>query len=419
MEDVEIKVWVPHQNQLPVARSVKRYKFLRCGRRWGKTKMIVGILVESALEAEEDAEFFYIGPTYKQAKMIAWKMLVRTVKEKLPPELIHKINENELYVEIGNHARIHIKGQDNPDSLRGVALHGAALDEYKDFREGVFEEIIEPALLDFDGFCIVAGTPKGFNHMYRLEQTARSQPDIWDVFHFKTSDNPFMSPMRLARIKRTRTLEVWEQEYEAEYRKSEGLVYKDFDYDKHVYLGAPPDKAWRRTLAGVDFGFTNPMASNVLKQDRDGHWWIMPKHFYAREKTTPEFITWAKGAQAEEKIDEWYPDPAEPDRIKEMKDAGLNCVEANKAVAAGIARVRHLLRTGRLHVSAECRDLIFEFENYSYPKTRKGYNEKEEPVKKNDHALDEVRMVLYTADPADLDPEEGEEDFNLYGASYR
>lgn len=420
MEETSIRIWTPHANQLPIAKSKKKYRFLRCGRRFGKTRLLVGSLIEDGLESE-DGEHFYVGPTYKQAKMIAWKMLVRMVKDTVPPELIHKINENELFVEIGNHSRVHIKGQDNPDSLRGVALRSAALDEYKDFREGVFEEIIEPALLDYDGRCIVAGTPKGFNHMYRLEKEALKHPDLWDVFHYSTYDNPFMSRPRIERIKRSRSVEVFEQEYMAEYRKSEGLVYKDFDHARHVYVGPPPDKQWVEVCAGVDFGFSNPMASNILKRDRDNHWWVMPKHFYAREKNTADLIEWAKGAVAEEKVEKWYPDPAEPDRVKEMRDAGLHCVDVNKhkSVAAGIDRLRHLLRTGRFHVSAECKDLIYEFETYSYPKAHEGYNEKEDPIKKNDHALDEVRMVVYTCDPIDLEPEEGESEFNLYGSNYK
>lgn len=419
MSEHQIIIWEPHINQLPIARSKKKYKFLRCGRRFGKTKLIVGTLIENALEFSE-TDHFYIGPTYKQAKMIAWKMLMKIVSEKVPKALIHKVNESELFVEIGNHSRVHIKGQDNPDSLRGVALKSCALDEYKDFREGVFEEIIEPALLDLDGSCIIAGTPKGFNHMYRLEMRARTQPDIWDVFHYTTYDNPFMSKERVDRIKKTSEPSTFDQEYLAEYRKFEGLVYKDFEYSRHTFTDRSVlnDKVFVETIAGVDFGFTNPMASNILKRDKDNHWYVMPKHYYRRETLIRDFIEWAKGAVAEEKVERWYPDSADPGKIKEMTDAGLTVVDVNKSISAGINRIRELLRANRLHISIECKDLIREFESYAYPKVREGYNEQEDPIKQNDHALDALRYALYTTEPMAMTTNEEDSEFELYNASF-
>lgn len=420
-EKVKIQIWKPHINQLPIAKSKKQYKFLRCGRRFGKTQLLVGTLIENALEFPNTTHF-YVGPTYKQAKMIAWKMLMKMTQERVPAQLVHKINESELFVEVGNNSRVWIKGQDDPDSLRGVALKSAALDEYKDFREDTFKEIIEPSLLDLNGLLYIAGTPKGFNHMYRLELEARNDPETWDIFHFTTYDNPFMSHERIEKIKarhaKAGTMATFEQEYLGEYRKFEGLVYKEFDYDRHVFTGPIPDKEWIETIAGVDFGFTNPMASNIIKIDKDKHFWVSPKFYYRREKLTRDLIEWCKGAGVEENVIAYYPDPAEPDRIQEMKDAGLNCRESNKAVAHGINRVRQILRENRLHISSNCVDLISEFEGYSYPKNREGYNDTEEPQKKHDHALDALRMAIYTCDPQEVQNETSD-DFNLYGTNYR
>ena len=41
--------------------------------------------------------------------------------------------------------------------------------------------------------------------------------------------------------------------------------------------------------------------------------------------------------------------------------------------------------------------MINEFETYSYPETRPGHNEYEDPVKDNDHSLDALRYCLMMA----------------------
>ncbi len=406
---------------MPIASSRKRKKFLRCGRRFGKTEIFVGRGLENALEFPDSINF-YIAPTYKQGKLIAWELLLKKVRERVPKALVHTVNNSELFIEVGNHGRFYIKGADDPDSLRGVKLKSAFLDEYKDFKESVLDEIIEPALLDEQGELWVGGTPGGFNHMYRLELKARSLPEEWDVFHYTTYDNPFLSKKDIDLLKTTTSLEIFEQEYMAEYKRFLGLVYKEFDYQRHVFTGPTPTKEWVEVFAGVDFGFTNPMAANIIKRDRDNHFWVIPSSYYKTGQLTSDLIAWAKQMIAEEKVNKWYPDSAEPDRIKEMSDSpnGLNCLAVSKTEAAflaGIDRIRELLRTGRLHISAECKDLIYEFERYSYPKTREGYNEKEKPVDAYNHALDALRYAIYSNDA--VAPEEIRvDDFALYGTNY-
>ena len=50
------------------------------------------------------------------------------------------------------------------------------------------------------------------------------------------------------------------QEYLADFRKQEGLVYKEFKRDRHVIHTLPELDRFVEKIAGVDFGFTNPTA---------------------------------------------------------------------------------------------------------------------------------------------------------------
>ena len=56
-----------------VVDAPQRFKVAVCGRRWGKTTLAIREMCRVA--SQPNKEIFYIAPTYRQAKMIAWKKL--------------------------------------------------------------------------------------------------------------------------------------------------------------------------------------------------------------------------------------------------------------------------------------------------------------------------------------------------------
>ncbi len=243
----------------------------------------------------------------------------------------------------------------------------------------------------------------------------KKDPDNWASFHFTTYDNPYIDPSELEEAKKTMTEDQFAQEYLAEFRKMEGLVYKEFNRFKHLFDDLTPRKQIAEVIAGVDFGYTNPSAIIRIEHDVDNHYWVT-REWYKTGQTTAELIEVA-GTMS---VNNFYPDPAEPDRIEEMKRANLNCREVSKDIEAGVQAVRELFKQGRLHIHKDCVNLISELESYRYPdpKTVSMLTEKnkpEVPLKLNDHACDALRYPLYMQQPIVL---EGFEDFNIYGTSY-
>lgn len=412
-----VNLWDPHPAQKKIMASPARNKVICCGRQFGKTVFAVNTLLKRALV--DGGNYWYVAPTYKQAKQIAWSMLLEAVK-KLPKELVKKTNESELYVIIGNNAKIYIKGADEPDSLRGVALNGAILDEYAFMKPDVFEKVIEPMFLTTNGWAIFISTPNGFNHFYDLFIAAKSRTD-WDTFHFTSYDNPFASKDFLDEKKRERSAEAFAQEYMAEFRKKEGLVYKEFDHDTHVKT---PEQ-WKYlqmidTIAGIDFGFNNPSAIVVIKRDFDNRFWVVDEWKKSR-MTTTEVAEKAKNMASDWNINAFYPDPAAPAHIEDIRRLGVNVRESNKDIEKGIEKIASLLKNNRLFIDASCADLIEELDTYSYPdmESRRGVsnkNEAEKPIKENDHLLDALRYALFTSEPM---LQVVESNFTLYGGSYR
>lgn len=407
---------VLHQSQEKIASDEHRFRVVVCGRRFGKSTLDIEEIKGKALVSRErrinklpiskeekeqilemhkvddyQSRVDYFAPTFEDARDIIWSPLCR----ELAPVIIGKPNETRLEIVIrnldGGKSLIKLRSWENIENFRGKKSDFAIFDEvrkYKNFWPN-WEEVIRPTLSDYIGEALFNTTPNGFDHVYDLYQMENKDKDF-KSFHFTSYDNPFLSKSEIDKAKKEITENRFAQEYLADFRKTEGLVYQGFDRTKHTFTEMPPHLRIDDVLAGVDWGWTNPASSHKYKRDSQRHYWITDE-FYKRQKTTSEIIEWVKTYGA----NKVYPDPAEPDRCEEARNAGLNVQEVSKDIEAGIACVQDLFKQNRIHIHVSCVNLIWELETYSYPEKKPDKNEAELPVKENDHAVDEMRYVLY------------------------
>ena len=171
-------------------------------------------------DGKKDARYAYIAPYYNQAKSVAWDYLMRF------SEPIRKSqNISELWVELVNGARIRLFGADNADALRGLYFDGVVLDEYGDWRAGVYSTVIRPALSDRKGWAVFIGTPKGKNAFYDLWEGAETE-ESWMRLKVKASESGILDAEELADAKRSMTDDQYSQEYECSFEAAVvGAVY--------------------------------------------------------------------------------------------------------------------------------------------------------------------------------------------------
>lgn len=403
-------------SQSIVAKDTHRFRVLDAGRRFGKTILAAEEILGVALNVD-DAVIPYIAPTYKQARDIAWRHFVK----RFAPITVGKPNETRLEITVknakGGQSLIVLRGWESIESLRGQKFPFIVADEvamYREFWVG-WEEVLRPALTDYRGSALFISSPKGFNHFYDLHNyefdSKINANDEWKSFKFTTYDNPFIPRDEIEAARLSMTEDRFAQEYLGEFRKMEGLVYKEFDRTKHIFDDATPRRATAEVLAPVDFGYTNPAVILTIHHDTDNHYWVTDE-WYKTQKTNQEIIEVAKTLRA----NVYYPDPAEPDRIEEMRRAGLNVRDVSKDIPKGIDAVRELFKQGRLHIHERCHHLISELESYRYPEKSTNHNESEVPVKEDDHCVDALRYALYNNSPAAL--EDFNQDFSLYHSNY-
>jgi len=395
-----------HENQREIASDRHRFRVLCCGRRWGKTTLAVEEIKGQALS--KPSRIAYVAPTYQQARDIAWQMLVKEMKP-----IIRKLNESRLELEVltkdGDTSLIQLRGWEAIETLRGQKFDFIVIDEVASMRNFWmnWHEVIRPTLTDTRGQAMFISTPKGFNHFYDLYNVS---DEDYKSFHYTSYDNPHIPSDEIDKAKREITEDRFAQEYLADFRKATGLVYKEFNRERHVTTDEPSQV--KDTLAGIDWGYTNPASSHRYRIDADNHYWI-DSEYYKTNQTTDQIIEAVKLL----KPTKVYPDPAEPDRIEMARRAGLNVRDVSKDIEAGIDTVRELFKQNRIHIHPSCVNLISELETYHYPEKKADSNEKETPVKENDHAMDEMRYVLHNQTPIIEAPID--QYYARYGTYYR
>lgn len=288
------------------ARTKNRYRVVASGRRWGKTTLGVTELVIAA--AEQPGKYWYIAPTMKQARDIAWSALLAAV----PRSWLKRTNESRLEVELIQGAVIALKGADDPDSLRGRGLSGAVIDEYADIKAAVWDEILQPSLLDHGGWALFLGTPKGFDHFYDLFMQGQNPAfEEWGSWQFRTVDAPHIPKGDLEKIRhqyeQRGQLRLYKQEFEASFDSNAGYILGALWKPAHTVtledrtllasgyyeLGEvipwhvldepawlPPKSA--STWGSVDYGFGAPWSWHWHAGLTDGHTRTFHEH-YARE----------------------------------------------------------------------------------------------------------------------------------------
>lgn len=285
-----------HEKQKEVLEAIddgKRWVQLRCGRKFGKTKLLIGWLFEQALKTKLTC--VYIAPSKVQAKNITWddhiqKLLTHFKQAGLP----YKTNENELSVSLPviengkvtfkGGGKVQLFGVENGDSLRGLSnWGGCACDEYDDWEDDIWPLIIRPNLAPHMAPAIIAGTPKGFGNLYRNEQSG-----LFTCFHFTSYDNPTLDPQELMDLEieyKSMGMGYYRQEILAEYERPQGTVYEEWSTNN--FKPVPYDPFLPLHLS-IDFGVNDPTA--IIWIQPNGNEFRIVDYYEASDGNVDHFV---------------------------------------------------------------------------------------------------------------------------------
>lgn len=382
--------------QQQIANDNHRFRVVVAGRRFGKTHISVREICKAA--RYPDREVWYIAPTYRQAKTIAWKKLKNKVRDLRWAE---KINESELSITLKNGTTIALKGADNADSLRGVGLDFIVLDEFADIDPEAWYEVLRPTLSDKQGGALFIGTPKGIgNWAHEMYTMAEEFPEDWSSHSYTTIDGGNVPEEEVEAARRDLDERTFRQEYLATFETYSGRIFYNFDRKIHIKkyeYSQVPDVLY----IGMDFNI-DPMSAVVFARHKDQLHAVDEIRLFS--SNTQEIVDEIKARYGSRKI--WvYPDPASRQRktsaggftdLTILQNAGfvVKAPNSHNPIRDGINAVNSRLKNDRgevnLYFDPRCKNTIEAMERYTYkegssqPDKDSGY----------DHMADALRYAV-------------------------
>ena len=361
--------------QLTVANSLKRFRCLMSGRRFGKTTFAIREMARYASKPNQTV--WYVAPSYRMAKGIVWRKLKHRLQDL---RWIDKVNESELTIYLKNGSEIALKGAENADSLRGRAIDFLVMDEFADIDPEAFYEVLRPTLADTQGHALFTGTPKGIgNWSYDIYQMAKEDPDSWASWQYTTLDGGFVSAEEVAEARKLLDARTFQQEFEATFVTAGNRVWYAFDRVHNVreYTG----RASQQTIAiGMDFNI-DPMSAVIFAREGDHVWAIDEIEMYS--SNTQEMVQEIRTRYNKLAADRiWvYPDPACRQRktsaggftdLSILQNAGfvVKAPNSHNPVRDGVNAVNSMLCSAggdrRFFVDPRCKRLIECLERHNY-----------------------------------------------------
>jgi hypothetical protein len=180
----------------------KRWLTLVCHRRAGKTVAAVQRLIYCALTHKREGmdtaplRYGYCAPTLNQSKSITWQYFVDFCS-KIPNI---DINQAELRITFPNRAQIRLFSGENYERMRGLYFDGIVCDEDDDIPIAAYKYVILPCLLDYRGWFLSCGTPKGRGTLYHNVERAKNDPSRFCLV-LKANESGIISEDDLAEIR--------------------------------------------------------------------------------------------------------------------------------------------------------------------------------------------------------------------------
>jgi hypothetical protein len=323
-----------HSGHLEVICDPARFKVLACGRRWGKT--LLTSLMALAVLMQMNRRVWIVAPDYSLCEKVfreLYSILVvqlKLIRPGKPGGGRARNQKGDYYLETPWGSVLEAKSMENPDSLAGDANDLVIIDEaaLSASLGDIWDQMIQPTLMDKQGSAVFISTPRGKNSFYKLflyGQTGKSQRDgktaitfneeagvtndmtEWSSFQKSSYDNPLLSSdpekskqeidAAYRRAALSGKLLKFKQEYLADFEAVSDTCFPGFAVNvtdsnpyPHVidYMYHPDEGP---VYAACDHNFAKPASTIFAQVNKYGDVVIFDERF------TPHTSSYAQGQQ--------------------------------------------------------------------------------------------------------------------------
>lgn len=155
-------------------------------RRGGKDRTMLAQVSKMALRRV--GLYWHMLPTLKQARKAVWDNItgdgLKLIDATFPREIVRRVREDDMKIELANGSIVQLVGSDNFDSLVGANPVHITFSEFAIAHPRSWE-LMRPILAENGGTAAFISTPRGYNHLHTLLQYAKTDPawfaEVMDV----------------------------------------------------------------------------------------------------------------------------------------------------------------------------------------------------------------------------------------------
>jgi len=286
------------------------------------------------------------------------------------------------------------------EKFQGTSLDFVWFDEEPP--KDIYEEC-RMRVLDKNGHIFGTMTPlKGQTWVYdEIFLNCHNSSEVWSIT-MEWADNPYLKSSEVQAMTETLSSSQLDSRRYGRFTQMAGLVYPEFDQTNVVEpFDVPP--SWQDTMS-IDPGLNNPLSCHWYARDPQGNVYVVAEHYQANRdicyhaskiKEICAKLGWKKHNDKYATL----MDSASNQRtlngtrsVAELFDEQGIAVNTrvNKDLYTGINKVKALLQGGeggKLYIFSNCLNMLREIKGYQWA-------ENDHPVKRDDHAMDELRYYV-------------------------
>lgn len=411
-----------HKKQLEFHKSKRRNRWVFGGNRSGKTECgaVESVWMARGIhpfrENKKDVFGWVVSLSTKVQKEVAQEKILKYLDKEYISEIIMNTGKktspefgviDTIVVKnsFGGLSKISFKScEEGREKFQGTSLDFVWFDEEPP--EDIYTEC-KMRVLDKCGDIFGTMTPlKGQTYIYdQIYLNSKNDPEVFTVF-MEWADNPYLSDSELKRLTASMSEEeLISRRYGKFLMNNQGVVYKEFDPNIHVIEPFEIPHEYYDNIS-IDPGLNNPLSAHFYACDYDGNIFVVAEHFEAQKDVTyhaKKIIEIAKQIgwhfRSDGKLEALIDSAANQKTLSGTKSVSELFFEngiavnpkVNKDLFTGINRVKSYLKNAngesKLFIFSSCTNLIREIKGYYWGKG-------ENPVKYDDHSLDELRYYI-------------------------
>jgi Terminase large subunit, T4likevirus-type, N-terminal len=275
--EVKISLQKPHINQQKILDTRKRFNYLRCGRRFGKTSLISFLTAENI-----EGITGVFAPTYKDLHEIWQEVKFRFAN------VIASKNEQQKQIIFVSGGKIDFWSLEDPNSGRGRKYHRVIVDEAEKVAklEEAWKNTIRFTLMDFAGDSYMLTTPKGVKTYFDTLFKEAVKDEFSETFQYSTADNPHIPRGEIEAILKSHDNLSLQQEFygNAVDWNANNRFYYGFN-KRHVSTEPIKFNPTAPIWLFHDFN-VNPLCALVIQADPYGKWLKVIKEYAIDNSST-------------------------------------------------------------------------------------------------------------------------------------